>query len=110
MTSTTANRVVLGTTVLWTLLGLASALPAMFACMMFDAPGSEDRWATLALVGALMSFPIVCVVSVIESHASRRAENYARACWAASLPLVNLAVGGVAAAWIMIAQGGMLAG
>ncbi len=110
MTSTFANRVVLGSTVLWSLLGVASALPAMFACMMFDAPGSEGQWATWALVAALMSFPFVCIVAVLEARSSRRAGNFSRACWCACLPVVNLLVGGAAAAWIELVQGGRLAG
>jgi hypothetical protein len=110
VTSTAVNRVVLGATVGWSLLGAASALPAMFACMMFDAPGSENRWATWALVGAITSFPIVCIVAILEARASRRAGNFSRACWCAGLPLVNLLVGGAAAAWIEIVQGGRLAG
>jgi len=51
-------------TLICTLLGVASLVPAAFAIMVFDAPGSETNPATIALFCVLFFFPAVCFVSI----------------------------------------------
>lgn len=40
---------------------------AMFSPMMFDAPGSETSFWTIATATAMLSYPIVTVLSIIFS-------------------------------------------
>jgi len=110
MTAQRVKFVVWGTTLVWIPLALASALPAMFAVMAFDAPGSERNPATIALVAATMSFPLVAIVAVLESWNRYRQGSFALACRWACLPLVNLAVAAAGVAWITFVQGGRFAG
>ena len=98
------------TWVAWSALGILAALPAMFSAMMFDAPGAADNWATIALVAALCSFPVVCFIAVFESYNRLRKDTVASALWWACLPLVNCAVGGLGLAWITFVQGGKFSG
>jgi hypothetical protein len=97
-------------TVAWGLAGAAGALPAMFAVMLFDAPGSESRVATITLAAALMAFPLVCLVSVWEVWNSFRMGNARRLKLWACAPLLILAIGAAAAAWVEFVQGGQLNG
>ena len=105
-----AKLIVILATVLWVGLGLFSVLPAMFSVMMFDAPGSDANPATWALFASVVSFPFVCGGAVATSWAAFRAGEFAKACWCACLPVINLAVGGAASAWITLAQDGKFAG
>ena len=71
VTEGVARSVVLAANVTWMVVGLASA-----ACDVFghDArcAGPEDSPATLALVAAVMSMPLVCFGSVLDAQASER--------------------------------------
>lgn len=109
MSGKLAKSIVWGTTIAWVVLGVVSVLPAMFAPMMFDAPGSEKNIATIALALSLVSFPIVCGVAVIGSHLCLCSEAHALACSVACLPLINLALGGAGLWWISNVQGGRFA-
>jgi hypothetical protein len=97
-------------TLVWGLAGAASAFPAMFAVMLFDAPGSERNVPTVALALSMMAFPITCLVAIIECWSSHRAHNQRRLQIWACAPLLVLAVGAAAAAWVHFMQGGKLSG
>lgn len=104
------KAVIGGATVLWVLLGGLGVLPALFSCMMFDAPGSENNWATIALAYSLMSFPFSCFISVAKSRENLRDNGFTVALLWAMLPLVNLGVGGMGFTWISLFQGGKFHG
>ncbi|HET9030331.1 MAG TPA: hypothetical protein VFN49_09140 [Candidatus Aquilonibacter sp.] len=54
----------LAATILWGLLMLPGFVAAMMSPMMFDAPGSlEDRSLT-TVAGAVVAFPLLCLVSI----------------------------------------------
>ena len=92
--------------ILGLVLGIASALPAMFAVMMFDAPGSENVfWTQLAAYG-MLAMPVVtlgaCVIAGIAigvGWAANAKQNVQQArgammlaCMLLMLPVLNLAV------------------
>jgi hypothetical protein len=94
---------------IWIVAGILGVIPALFSVMLLDAPGSEDRPATVALMFAVLTFPFVCLFSVVKSLANRR-EHAGRAYLFLLLPLVNIAIGLAAAVWIQQFQGGKFNG
>jgi hypothetical protein len=104
------TSIVRATWITWGLLGIVAVPPAMFSVMMFDAPGAAENWATIVLAAATLSFPFVCLISVIESRNRLLRDLQANAYWWACLPLVNVVVGGVGLAWISLVQGGKFSG
>jgi hypothetical protein len=110
MGSRGSRLAILALTVLWAVVGVASVVPAAFSVMMFDAPGATERPATVVLVLAVLSFPLVCLFTVVNALACRRSEQWSRAYWFLALPAVNLLAGGAAAWWIEAFQGGKFAG
>jgi hypothetical protein len=53
--------------VVWLNAMIASALPIMFSPMLFDAPGSNgNHWLNLSFY-SLLSFPVLCVLSIAGS-------------------------------------------
>lgn len=95
--------------ILWYLLGVAGALPAMFSVMMVDAPGASERLATLTLMYATLAFPLVCFGSATAALKLRRDER-TRAKRMLCLPLVVVLVGAAAVLWITVKQGGQFNG
>ena len=110
MNQSLSKTIVYGSMLAWTLLGLASAVPAMFSVMMFDAPGSTSNPATMALVASLMTFPFICALTVGNVWHAHRTGDLSSAYRWACLPFFNLAVGGAGTLWICLMQGGMLSG
>lgn len=110
MESRPSKLLPIAATVVWGLAGVASAIPAMFSVMLFDAPGSEENPATIALAAAMMGFPVACLIAVTQAWAAYRRDDATRIKLWSSAPLVVVAVGAVAAAWIEWFQGGKLAG
>ena len=51
-------------TVVWLLVAVISVVPVLMSVMVFDSAGSQDNfWLVLAFLG-LISFPILCVVTI----------------------------------------------
>jgi hypothetical protein len=74
-------------------LGLAMTPGILAACaMMFDAPGSERNSALHVVFWSAITFPPVCLVTIIASWLVYRRNHSAVAVCAALLPLVNVAV------------------
>jgi hypothetical protein len=94
----------------WLVIGALAAIPAMFSVMMFDAPGATENVATYVLAAAVMSFPIACFGAVALARPARLGGRMGRAWLCLALPLVNIVVGGAAAAWISLMQDGRFAG
>lgn len=95
---------------LWGALGLLGAIPAMFAVMMFDAPGSETNLPTIAAAASIFTFPLVCLFTIIASWAAYSSGTSQRALQITALPLINLVVGSGSFAWIEWMQGGKFTG
>lgn len=69
MTNLNARRPVLAiiTTVVWGVLLVPGAAGALLSPMMFDAPGSMNDPQVIAAFVSVVSFPILCVVSIAAS-------------------------------------------
>ncbi len=91
------------TTGIFAAAGVLGFLPSMMAFMLFDAPGSENNPVIVTLFWAMVTFPVVCGLSVILSWYLYRVRQYFLACGVALLPLVNVIVGFAA---IQIQSGG----
>lgn len=97
-------------TVVWGILGTGGAFAAMFAVMLFDAPGSEKQLATIVLAVGAMTFPVLCLISLIMSWAAVCDGLLFKACKWTLLPLVSIALGLAAQIWINVFQNGRLCG
>ena len=78
--------------------------------MVFDAPGAIDNTANVLFAFSLLSFPPLCLASILLSKKALKEERFANACQWACVPLASLAVGAAAVAWICMYQGGKFAG
>lgn len=96
-------------TLLWSLLGVVSILPAAFGVTILDAPGAEKQFSTWCLGLAVMTFPLVCFTSVATSWQARRREKHLTSQLYLLLPLVNLLVGALAMGWIHTMHDGKFA-
>ena len=79
-----------------TLLGMASVMPAALSVMVFDAPGSTSNPATIALFIAVASCPFVCMGAVVGAwalYAASHSKLSAIVIWA---PALNLAAAAIA--------------
>ena len=95
-------------TVLLGILAVVGALPAMFAPMMFDAPGSEKNRATRVLAISTMTWPVSCVIAIgLAWFFKGRGDA---SLWLFLLPLLNLVAGFAAFCWISLVQGGQFNG
>lgn len=63
------HRPILATvvTIVWGLALFPGAAFAMMSPMMFDAPGSEKSHYVWMLFYCVLSFPVLCVVSIVAS-------------------------------------------
>ena len=59
-------------TIVFGVAGLLGLLPALTSVFLFDAPGSEKNPVTILLFCAAITFPIVCLISIILSWSGRR--------------------------------------
>jgi hypothetical protein len=84
--------------------------PALLSPMIFDAPGSEKKSANYVLAWSLMSFPLVCLLSIVLSQWALWVNAPLWAYLSAMLPLVNIAIGSAGWAWISWKQGGSFNG
>lgn len=83
---------------------------AAFAVMMFDAPGSENNPATIALFTSLCGLPIVSGTTVVFSWILYVSQRYRAACAITIvLPLLNALAIAAALAYISIVQDGKFA-
>jgi hypothetical protein len=95
-------------TVLLGILAVVGAIPAMFAPMMFDAPGSEKNVATRILAVSAMTWPVSCVVAIGLAWFLRGRGD--ASLWLFLLPLLNVVAGAAAWCWISVVQGGQFNG
>lgn len=82
--------------VVFGVLGAASAIPALFSVMLFDAPGSTENPATIALVAAIATCPIVCPAAVVGAWLFYRAGRNALAAIVIWSPILNVVVAAIA--------------
>ena len=85
------------TTVFFCIAGLLSLVPVMMSPMIFDAPGSERNPAAIVLFVCIISFPVICIVSIPLSWVCYKRERFRAARLVSLAPLVNFAVGAFAA-------------
>lgn len=88
-------------------------LPAVMTPMMFDAPGSLENPATVILALSVATFPITCILAVLLSWLmallplmARFPQHYTWACTLTGLPLINIAIGGLALVWLLVFNNG----
>lgn len=96
---------------LWIVAGIAGMIPALFSGFLFDAPGSTSNPATIVLAISMLTFPfnaIGCGADAIVATVRRR--SGAIVIRSLLVPLINIACGGAALAWIEMFQGGYLNG
>jgi len=105
-----ARNWLIAATVLFAIGGLLSLLPAMMSGMMFDAPGSERNPATIAIFVSVISFPVVCVLSILVSWILYRCGRLEAALLASAAPLVNLLILAVALGCLNWLYGGHFGG
>jgi hypothetical protein len=90
-------------------LGAVSLMPALFACMLLDAPGS-NKPASVAFVLAVMSFPFTCFRAVWGASASIAASRLRDGLVWLLFPLASIVVAAGAGAWIVWFQNGKFNG
>jgi hypothetical protein len=80
----------LATSQLAAVAGLLGVAPALYSVMLFDAPGSERNPAVVALFWSVLTFPVVCFLSVGLAWLAYACKWSRTACVVALLPLVNV--------------------
>ena len=96
--------------ILWFALGVIGFLPAAFSGMIFDAPGSENRFANVALATSIGTFPLVCICTGVKAIVYGRRGEFGSAYKTLMIPLINIAGGGAAIVWISWFQNGKFNG
>jgi hypothetical protein len=76
--------------------------------MMFDSPGSGGNVFTLTLFICTLSFPVVCVVSIILSWSFYKSDEVKAALISSLAPLFSLALAAIASVCIDVFRGGLL--
>ena len=94
----------------WNGLGLLGVMPALMSPMMFATERATKRYSTLLLFASVVSFPIVCWLAVSFGEGTCARGDARMALYLMCAPLVNLALGAAASAWIGIVHGGSLGG
>jgi hypothetical protein len=94
---------------IWIVAGAIGILPAIFSVMFIGAPGALERPATIAFTLAVFTFPGACFLAAVGAIGNR-AEHPVWAYLMLLLPLVNVAIGVAAFAWIQQFQGGKFNG
>ena len=106
MSQKQARKFLIITTIVFGVAGLLGLLPALTSFFLFDAPGSEKNPATVVLFCAALTFPIVCLISIILSWILYARKHFAVACYTSFLPAVNIVCGGTALIWLELFNGG----
>jgi hypothetical protein len=88
-------------------LGFLGLFPAAFAVTIVGGPSANRHLATWALCLAILTFPLVCLVSIMLTWSAW--ESPIRA-WLLLIPLFNVFVGVVALQWINFFQDGKFTG
>jgi hypothetical protein len=104
------RQIVRSRTTLFALLGLLGILPALWSPMMLDSPQATRNPATVLLFLSVVTFPVICFLSVLTAWPLHRRGRYSAACWVAALPAVNVAVGVVALCCLQLIYGGKFSG
>lgn len=78
--------------ILWCVLSIPGCLFALMSPMMFDAPGSEKLIAMQLAFWSVLTFPLMCLVSVIGMWMFYGRGQTTAANVAAALPCVNVLV------------------
>lgn len=79
-------------TAIMILLAIVTVLPAMMSIMGFDAPGSTSNVLNVAFVFSILTFPVVCVGSIILAWILYYFGIHDHAVYAFTLPLVNITI------------------
>jgi hypothetical protein len=95
-------------TVLVGILGVMGVFGAMFAAMMFDAPGSERNQPTRILALSVVTLPVSCLIAIGLAWFFR--DRGSASLWLFLLPLLNVVTGAAALFWISAFQGGRFNG
>ena len=105
-----AKWILIAASLLWVAVGLVSVVPAGLSVMLFDAPGSSENPATVIVFWSALTFPLVCAAAAVVPWIFLFNNFPGIACLICACPLLNIAIGGGAWAWIISMQGGRLAG
>jgi hypothetical protein len=87
----------------------ATALGGMMAVMspmMFDAPGSNTNPPVILLFFSTLSFPLVCLVSVILAWVAFGWRKNRGAFWLSLMPLLPVLSALIAIVWLQLRSGG----
>lgn len=110
MQKTTARNRLIVTTLLFAIGGVLGIFPALFSPMMFDAPGSTQNPFTVALFLSVISFPVVCLLSIVVSWVLYALDRR-RAAWLfALIPLIPIVLGALALTGLQLLHGGSFSG
>jgi hypothetical protein len=79
---------------------------AIMSPMMFDAPGSDSNPPVILLFVSTLSFPLVCLASVIAAWVAFGLRRNRGAFWLSLAPLLPVLSGVAAIVWLQLASGG----
>lgn len=91
-------------TVFFGIAGLFSLPLVMMSPMMFDAPGSERNPAIVIFFWCLISFPVICGLSIFLSWIWYKRERFQAARLVSLAPLLSLIVGATALGFLVLSQ------
>ena len=89
--------------VVWGVSLFIGVFMAMMSVMMFDAPGSQNNPRVIAMFVSVVSFPVLCLVSILATWLAWRFTRDASAAWrrlpwyTAALPLLSVIAFAIAA-------------
>ncbi|PSR19466.1 hypothetical protein C8255_02360 [filamentous cyanobacterium CCP3] len=100
-------------TVIWIAAAVVGVVPALMSPMILAAPGALEHPAAVTLALSVGTFPVVCIVAVLLGWLTfalpalaHRPHRDLWACVLINLPLLNIATGGLALAWMSWFNGG----
>ena len=79
-------------TIVWGLFLVPGLVGALLSPMMFDAPGSMHNPAAIFFVLVILSFPVLCVLSIAGTWVSWKFDSGVAQVIAACLPLVPVGI------------------
>lgn len=77
-------------TFLWGIAVFFGQVPAFVSIMIFDAPGSEDKFSNYILFWTMFTFPAVCIIAILGAWFFHRRQSVKLAFALLLLPLVNI--------------------
>lgn len=89
---------------------IPACVMAMFAPMIFDAPGSQNSSLTWFLFYAILSFPVLIVISIVATWIFYFTRHYKLAFWISLMPLLSVGWMVLAFALLQTLQGGNFRG